>query len=182
MKVLYLDLSRCIYCRACEVACEREHGGVSRISVTLLDWTQPLPVACRHCEKHPCLEACPVEAIEVTEDDAVIIHTNKCISCGLCVIACPFGVIELDKGGKIAEKCDLCVHRLRVGLLPACVATCPARCIQYGELEEIVAQARRKPGVTFISAVGEGGTVVTMPERSPGGTADLAAGGEPDRP
>ena len=173
MNVLYLDLNRCIYCRACEVACEREHNGISRIFVTLVDPTQPVPVACRHCEKHPCLEACPVQAIEVTEGKAVIIHTTKCISCGLCVIACPFGVIELDKGGKIAEKCDLCNHRLRDGRLPACVLTCPARCIRYGELEEIMALARTKPGVTFVSAVGQTGTVVTMPDRASRTVAEL---------
>ena len=166
MNVLYLDLNRCIYCRACEVACEREHDGVPRIFVTLVDWTQAVPVACRHCEKHPCLEACPEEAIEVTDEGAVIIRTSKCISCGLCVIACPFGVIELDKGGKIAEKCDLCEHRQREGKLPACVLTCPARCIQYGELEEVMARARTKPGVTFVSAVGKTGTVVTLPSKT----------------
>ena len=178
MNVLYLDLNRCIYCRACEVACEREHGGVSRIFVTLLDWTEPVPVACRHCEKHPCVEACPVDAIEATDEGAVIIHTNKCISCGLCVIACPFGVVELDKAGKIADKCDLCAHRLADGRQPACVLTCPTRCIQYGEFEEIMARARAKPGLTLVSAVGETGTVVTMPERPAGAVQKATSGSD----
>ncbi len=178
MKVLYIDLNRCIYCRACEVACEREHGGVSRIFVTLLDWTQPVPVSCRHCEKHPCVEACPVDAIEVTDEGAVLIHTNECISCGLCAIACPFGVIELDRVGKIADKCDLCAHRLAEGKQPACVLTCPTRCLQYGELDDVMAQARDKPGLTFVSAVGDTGTVVTMPERPARDTAEATTGSD----
>ncbi len=178
MNVLYLNLNRCIYCRACEVACEREHNGISRITVALVDPTQPVPVSCRHCEKHPCLEACPEEAIEATEGGAILIHTAKCISCGLCVIACPFGVIELDAGGKVAEKCDLCEHRLRDGRLPACVLTCPARCIQYGELEEIMETARTKPGVTFVAAMGETGTVVTMPDRASRAVPEAAPGSD----
>ncbi|MBM3474842.1 MAG: ferredoxin [Armatimonadetes bacterium] len=166
MNVLYLNLTRCIYCRACEVACEREHDGISRVAVTLVDPRQPVPVSCRHCEKHPCLEACPETAIEAAPGGAIIIHTRKCISCGLCVIACPFGAIELDAGGKIAEKCDLCEHRQRDGRLPACLLTCPARCIEYGPLDDILAVARTKPGATFVAAMGETGTVVTLPDRS----------------
>ncbi len=164
MKVLYLDLNRCIYCHACEVACEREHDGTSRIFVTMAEPTEPIPVSCRHCETHPCVAACPVDAIEVTDDDAVILHEGKCNSCGLCVLACPFGVIELDTAGKIAEKCDLCAARRQRGLEPACVLTCPTRCIQYGEFDDIMDTARSKPGMTFVSAVGDTGTVVTMPE------------------
>lgn len=165
MKVLYLDLNRCIYCRACEVACERVHESPSRIHVTMTDLTHPVPVSCRHCEDHPCVEVCPVEAIEVTEDDAVLMRQGQCVACGLCVLACPFGVIDLsDETGKIAEKCDLCEHRTEEGLDPACVLTCPTRCIQYGELDEILEEAGSKPGLTFVSAVGETGTVVTTAE------------------
>jgi formate dehydrogenase iron-sulfur subunit len=165
MKVLYLNLNRCIDCRACEVACERVHDGPSRIRVTMADLTQPVPVSCRHCEDHPCAEVCPVEAIEVREDDAVIVREGSCMGCGLCVLACPFGVIELgEQTGRIAEKCDLCEHRREEGLQPACVLTCPTRCIQYGELEEIMEKARSSPGLTFVSAVGDTGTVITMPE------------------
>lgn len=163
-KVLYADLSRCIYCRACEVACEREHHGISRMYVALIEERLSVPVNCRHCEKNPCLEVCPTDAIERTDNGAVIIHSMKCIGCKLCAIVCPFGVIELDTLNKIVEKCDLCIHRLKNGRAPACVLTCPARALRYDEFDTIMADVRKRHALSLVTAVGDTGTILTLPE------------------
>ena len=163
-KVLYADLTRCIYCRACEVACEREHAGISRMYVTLIEDQLASPVSCRHCEDHPCLDVCPTDAIEKTEGEAVLIHWMKCIGCHRCEIVCPFGVIELDAFEKIVKKCDLCVHRVEEDLAPACVATCPSRALRYDDFEQIVDDVKTKGGLSFVTAVGDRGTVLTLPE------------------
>ena len=177
-KVLYADLNRCIYCRACEVACEREHNGISRMYVALIEEQLASPVNCRHCDKHPCLEVCPTDAIEYTDDDAVLIHWMKCVGCSRCEIVCPYGVIELDAFNKVVHKCDLCVHRLVEGKQPACVVTCPSRALRFDELETIVDEAKARPGLTFVSAVGDSGTVLTLPDHEIGARQAAVGQGE----
>ncbi|MGA2111538.1 MAG: 4Fe-4S dicluster domain-containing protein [Anaerolineales bacterium] len=162
-RVLYMDLSRCIYCRGCEVACEREHHGRSNMFVQLIDETFPVPMNCRHCENSPCTLVCPTQALHRESPEAVTIDAMKCIGCRLCTLACPFGATWFDPASKVARKCDLCLERTEAGLEPACVASCSSRALGFGELDVLVAQARRKPGRTVISrAGGERGTVITL--------------------
>jgi formate dehydrogenase iron-sulfur subunit len=173
-RVIYMDLSRCINCRACEVACEREHAGNSNIFVQVIDEHYALPLNCRHCEDSFCTLVCPTQAIHRETEDAVIITPMKCIGCGLCIIACPFGAIWLDTLNKIASKCDLCIHRTRIGLEPACVTTCSARALSFDTLETILAKARCEKVRTVINrAAGSVGTVVKFPSWGNGGSPHL---------
>ncbi len=48
--------------------------------------------ACQGCLAHPCKEVCPKEAITVSNGKSHI-DNNKCIKCGKCVSACPYGAI-----------------------------------------------------------------------------------------
>jgi [FeFe] hydrogenase (group B1/B3) len=50
--------------------------------------------ACRGCIAHRCSEACPKKAISFTKDLHASIDKTKCINCGLCAKACPYGAIE----------------------------------------------------------------------------------------
>ena len=166
MKVLFIDLGRCIYCRSCEVGCEREHGGHSFMSVVLLDEKHPVPMNCRHCEKSPCVTTCPTKAITRLENGPVIIETMKCIGCQLCAMVCPFGVLELDSLNRVMRKCDLCIHRLNEGKLPVCVTTCPARALAYDEFDTIMQRIKKRAAKTIISGVGsEPGIVIRQAER-----------------
>ena len=176
-KVIYMDLGRCIYCRACEVACEREHGGISHMFVQLIDERYAVPMNCRHCEVSPCTLICPTKAVHRETEDAVTVDSMKCIGCKLCTLACPFGVIWPDLFNKVSRKCDLCLHRTRQGLDPACVATCSARALVYGEFGDIIASVQAKPATTLVNrAAGKVGTVVTMPWFSQGPTAGNSRG------
>ncbi|WP_048058224.1 4Fe-4S dicluster domain-containing protein [Pyrococcus yayanosii] len=143
-KTIFIDFSKCIECRACEVACEREHDGRSFISV--FEWQEMAAMAlnCRHCEKAPCVEVCPTNALYRDEDGAVLLAPQKCIGCLMCGIVCPFGIPELDLINKIMMKCDLCAHRRAEGKLPACVETCPTDALFYGDFNEIIRERRKK--------------------------------------
>ena len=142
-KVLYIDIYRCIACRACEAACEREHSGISHIFITPIDDKYSIPLSCLHCEKSPCIDVCPTKALEKTSYSAVIFHKIRCIGCRLCVIVCPFGVIQIDEENMVL-KCDRCIHRLRNGKDPVCVLTCPTKALVYGKTDKIMSRKREK--------------------------------------
>ena len=48
---------------------------------------------CRKCENAPCLEACPVEALEKADNDIVRRSMFLCVRCKSCIFACPFGTM-----------------------------------------------------------------------------------------
>jgi formate dehydrogenase iron-sulfur subunit len=142
-KILHIDIDRCIACRACEIACGREHSGISHIYVTPINDKYSIPLSCLHCEKSPCVDVCPTNALEKTSYAAVIFHKLRCIGCGLCTIVCPFGVIQITEENTVL-KCDKCIHRLKKGKDPACVLTCPTKALIYGKRDQIMTGKRRK--------------------------------------
>jgi Fe-S-cluster-containing dehydrogenase component len=146
---LFIDEERCWGCMTCEVACKQESGtadGVRLIAVgeegpALLNgrWHFVYRVnLCRHCDDPPCAEACPEEAIIRREDGIVVMDYNACTGCGSCIDACPYLAISMDTEKGIAQKCNLCHHRVDQGLIPACADNvCLAHCIHFGDPDQL---------------------------------------------
>jgi Fe-S-cluster-containing dehydrogenase component/CRP-like cAMP-binding protein len=153
--LLMIDMERCTRCDQCVQACGDAHQDRPRFhranpgNPDLRFGKWEVAAACLHCSDAPCLEECPVGAITFLERGAVEIHRDRCIGCGNCPPACPFGVIDmyppaehvpgdgrsLGKKPHVATKCDLCLTRDRQ---PPCVVACP-----YG------AAVRGRPEVFF---------------------------------
>ena len=122
---------RCSGCRLCEVVCALHHFGVnnpkkSAIRVIAL-YPHPvirMPVVCRQCSQPKCRENCPTDAISI-DNGVVKIDADRCVSCGQCVISCPFGAIFVHDDVPTPFKCDLC------GGHPQCVQACPKGALQY---------------------------------------------------
>lgn len=95
-----------------------------------------VPSVCFQCPKASCLEACPTGAILRSERGVVVVDAKKCDSCGDCVSACPYGMIEQYASG-IAYKCDLC------GGAPACVAECHYGALVFKEADKISLGCRK---------------------------------------
>ncbi len=149
-KVRYIDPQKCIGCRACEVACERVHDGIANVTVYIVEDAElSVPYACRHCENSPCASVCPTGAMERTDLGAVIVNPVLCIGCRMCQVVCPFGVPVFNVRLKVMTKCDLCIDRLREGLEPACVMTCPTGATYLAEQVEAMG-IKRELGVRKI--------------------------------
>jgi tetrathionate reductase subunit B len=137
-----LDVSRCIGCHACSVACKVENNvPLGRFRTKVYYWEHGkfpavkrnfLPTLCMQCEDTPCLKACDNKAIERGADGIVRVIADKCDHLGSCETACPYAAIGCDDND-IADKCDFCSHRLSAGMEPACVETCPAEVFHFGD-------------------------------------------------
>jgi Fe-S-cluster-containing dehydrogenase component len=100
-----------------------------------------VPRTCMQCENPPCTWVCPVSATYRNEDGIVLVDEKRCIGCGYCVVACPYGARYIVPAGDttpkgvagVADKCTFCYHRITRGLLPACAEVCPVNARIFGD-------------------------------------------------
>ena len=173
VKRIIADETKCMACRACELACALAHadtedlveavfarGARPRIYIETAGGVA-VPLQCRHCEDAPCVKVCPSGALSrSSEAEPVGVDQGKCIGCGYCVEVCPFGVITLARcpgpGGteerRVVIKCDLCAARTAEGLAPACVSACPVGALAFAEVETSAKQSRRKTAARAAAA------------------------------
>ena len=116
-------------CRLCEDACigAKGDGKGSRIkTVHLPEVGFHAVLKCNQCSEPACMAVCPTGAITKSVEDGIVrINEDKCIGCGLCTLACPYGGVYYDTIQKKAFKCDNCDGN------PKCVEPCENGVLSY---------------------------------------------------
>ncbi len=184
--VLY-DANACIGCRECEIACKsrRNLDPAYEPELDADNWTiiklyqneenqneySFIKRNCMHCVDPACVSACPVGAMQKTENGPVIYDETICIGCRYCMAACPFDIpkYEWEKVFPRVQKCDFCADRIRNGEQPACVNACKVEALTFGKRSDLVELAHQKieaaPDQYINKVYGEkevGGTSVLM--------------------
>ena len=167
-----IDVSKCIGCKACQVACmewndQRDEIGTNHgvydnpLDLTDKSWTvmrfSEVEVeqgklewlirkdGCMHCADPGCLKACPAPGAIVQYANGIVdFHEENCIGCGYCITGCPFNIPRISKKDSKAYKCTLCSDRVGVGQEPACVKTCPTGALVFGSKEDMIQHAEER--------------------------------------
>ena len=125
----------CTGCNRCTYVCSAVKEGLfipARARIHIQNFPlhgYSVPCICFQCPKPECLEACPEEAIYKNDEEVALVDQEKCNGCGVCVPACPYGMIELN-ADNLAYKCDYC------GGEPACVEECYPGAIVFAEPDQ----------------------------------------------
>ncbi|MDF1730408.1 MAG: 4Fe-4S dicluster domain-containing protein [Minwuia sp.] len=165
---LVIDLDTCVGCHACAVNCKEWNTGGDLSPLSDTDpygadvsgtWLNRIhsfevtdgddarlvhfPKSCLHCDDAPCVTVCPTGAsLKRTEDGIVLVDEDRCMGCGLCAWACPYGAREMDPVAGVMKKCTLCVDRIysedlpEEDRIPACVRTCPSSARHFGDFAD----------------------------------------------
>ena len=156
----YFDGTRCSGCKTCVYACKDTYdlgpgrvyrrvfeyaGGTTTKDkngyITTDCYSYPISVSCNHCDQASCIAACPTGAMKKDgETGLVYVDKDQCIGCGSCAVACPYSAPTIDHEQKRSVKCDGCMALVKKGEVPVCVASCPARALDFGTTEEIKAK------------------------------------------
>ncbi len=154
----YFDASACSGCKACQAACKDKHGlgegvlwrrvyevsggGWERCGEAWVStvFAYNVSLACNHCERPICLEVCPANAYTQRPDGIVLLDSERCIGCRYCTWACPYGAPQYDEATGQTSKCTLCADEIDAGRIPACVAACPMRVLDFGQSDELKAK------------------------------------------
>ena len=160
-----VDVTTCIGCKACEVACVEWNDHPFRETV-FGNTYQTMPSTewnfynlitfnehqrddgslmwlmrkdqCMHCEDPGCLRACPADGAIVQYTNGIVdFNQANCIGCQYCVSGCPFNIPKFNAATKKVHKCTLCSDRVGQGLEPACIKACPTGCLHFGTKAEM---------------------------------------------
>ncbi|MBU1040188.1 MAG: formate dehydrogenase [Proteobacteria bacterium] len=172
-KSFLVDLTRCIGCRGCQIACkqwkklpgeETKNTGshqnppdFSFITLRTVRYSEQVtdgklrwfftPDQCRHCIDPPCKAATndPLSVFHDPETGAVVYNERTAKEPYQTMrAACPYNVPRQNAKTKVVAKCDMCNDRVHAGMLPACVKACPTGTMNFGDRDAMLKLAAER--------------------------------------
>ncbi|ADU63801.1 MAG: formate dehydrogenase [Pseudodesulfovibrio sp.] len=186
-KTFFVDLTLCTACRGCQVACKQWKKLPAEKTVNWGSYQNPkdlssktirvvrfsevevdgklrwlfFPEQCRHCIEPPCATV-PTNPASIIHDPATgaVVYTDLTAKeDGEALrMSCPYDIPRVDPETKAVVKCDMCLDRVKAGMLPSCVQACPTGTMNFGDRDAMLeladkhlAEAKVKfPGATLI--------------------------------
>jgi len=106
---------------------------------------------CRHCLEPPCMymaQSLGSKAITRDEQTGAVVYDPK-----IKVKAedfkkiresCPWDIPRWDEKTQVMAKCNMCINRIREGMLPACVKSCPTGTMNFGDRDKMLDMAQKR--------------------------------------
>jgi formate dehydrogenase iron-sulfur subunit len=111
------------------------------------------PDQCRHCLEPPCkvaAESAGSKAIIQDEATGAVIFNSKvkvkAADFKEIRASCPYDIPRYDERTGGMAKCTMCIDRIKEGMLPACVKTCPTGAMNFGDRKAILEMANKRLG------------------------------------
>ena len=155
---IVIDVSRCIGCYNCLLACRDEHIGRDHRPVSIgqsasgQNWIAiqevergsfpkvklaHVAIPCQQCADAPCIAASRNGAVYRRADGIVVIDSEKAAGQRNIVESCPYGAIFWNETHDAPQKCTFCAHLLDSGWKePRCVEVCPTQAMVFGDAED----------------------------------------------
>ena len=106
---------------------------------------------CRHCLEPPCkMTAESLGSKSITKDvatGAVLYNPKvkvKAKDFKAIRESCPWDIPRWNEKTQGMAKCTMCIDRIKEGLLPACVKTCPTGAMNFGDRDKMLDTAQKR--------------------------------------
>lgn len=174
-KSILIDVSRCTGCRGCQVACKQWNELPATKTVQSGSYQNPpdfnantykvvrfkdgrdengkpywnfFTDMCRHCLAPGCLAGAVDDEMVQDEETGAVYYPGDTSKSDFEVAldSCPYHIPRKDEKTQQIRKCTMCVDRIKEGLKPACVLSCPTGAMVFGERDEMLALAETRLG------------------------------------